>query len=144
MANRRGLLHINLNVSSLDRSVRFYRDALGFREVERREEIADLGSGPEKIHQAVLTIPRSETILALTHAASLPVGPGGLNHVGLILEADVECTEIVARVEALGGAVQKRGRREEDGVAEEFAYVRDPDGYAIELSTQAILYERIG
>jgi catechol 2,3-dioxygenase-like lactoylglutathione lyase family enzyme len=47
---------------------------------------------------------------------------------------------MVQRVTAHGGAVQKQGTREGARVTEAFAYVRDPDGYALELSTQAILY----
>ena len=57
-----------------------------------------------------------------------------------MLEADEGVTEIAQRVTALGGTVHQQGRREVAGVAEAFAYVRDPDGYAIELSTQPILY----
>ena len=143
MTTRRGFLHLNLNVSTLEKSVRFYRDAFGFRVVQSSEEVVDLGSGPETVQLAILTIPSSQTIFALTQADSLPVGPGGFNHAGLILGSDSECSAILERIEALGGSVQKQGRREVGGISEEFAYVRDPDGYAIELSTQAILYDRI-
>ncbi len=143
MTGRRGFLHLNLNVSSLDKSVRFYCEGLGFRVVESSEEMIDLGAGPEAVRQVILTDPSSQTIFALTQARSLPVGPGGLNHVGLILESDSECSVLADRIEALGGSIQKRGRRESAGIAEDFAYVRDPDGYALELSTQAILYDRL-
>jgi catechol 2,3-dioxygenase-like lactoylglutathione lyase family enzyme len=138
----RGILHVNLNVSSLARSIRFYTDALGFSLVLESEEIADLGSGPETIHQAILTVPKTMTIFALTEAPSLEVGGKGLNHIGLVLESDEDVSRLVQQVEALGGSAEKRGIREQGGVREEFAYVRDPDGYAIELSTQAILYAR--
>ena len=79
-----------------------------------------------------------------TDSSPIPPGrTGGLNHVGLILESDSECSAIVERVLASGGSVQKSGLREAGGISEAFAYVRDPDGYALELSTQAILYDRI-
>jgi catechol 2,3-dioxygenase-like lactoylglutathione lyase family enzyme len=143
MTRRRGFLHLNLNVSSLETSIRFYCDALGFRVVQSSEDVVDFGLGPETIKQVILTIPSSQTIFALSQAKSLPVGPGGLNHVGLILESDSDCSRIAERVAALGGSVQKSGRRELGGISEEFAYVRDPDGYALELSTQAILYDLI-
>ena len=135
-----GFLHVNLNVSDLARSVRFYTEALGFAVVSEAEERVDVGAGPEPLRQVILTVPQTRTLLALTSAPSLPVGPGGLNHLGLVLDADEGVTEMAQRVTALGGAVHKQGRREGAGVAEAFAYVRDPDGYAIELSTQAILY----
>jgi catechol 2,3-dioxygenase-like lactoylglutathione lyase family enzyme len=143
MTSRRGFLHLNLNVSSLETSVRFYRDALGFRLVHSSEEVVDFGSGPETVRQVVLTIPSSETLFALTQARSLPIGPGGLNHLGLILASDSECSALAERVLASGGSVQKSGLREAGGISEAFAYVCDPDGYALELSTQAILYDRI-
>ncbi len=43
----------------------------------------------------------------------------------------------------LGGELIREGEREENGVIEAFAYVRDPDGYAIELSTQELIVGRI-
>ena len=139
MARSYGLLHVNLNVSDLSRSVRFYTQALGITVVSEAEETVDFGAGPELLHQVILTVPQTCTLLVLTAAPSLPVGPGGLNHVGLVLDSDEGVTEMAQRVTALGGAVHKQGRREGARVAEAFAYVRDPDGYAIELSTQAIL-----
>jgi len=143
MVRSYGLLHVNLNVSDVARSVRFYTEALGFSVVSDSEETVDLGAGPEPLRQVILTVPQTRTILALTHAPSLPVGATGLNHLGLILESDEDVTDMAQRVPAFGGVVQKQGRREGSGISEAFAYVRDPDGYAVELSTQAILYGRL-
>lgn len=136
----RGLLHVNLNVADLDRSLRFWTGALGFRVVSEEEGRIDRGHGEETVRQAVLTVEGSDTLLALTQAASLPLGAGSLNHLGLILDEDAELEPLLARVEELGGRVGRSGRREEKGVSETFAYVRDPDGHAVELSTQAMLY----
>jgi catechol 2,3-dioxygenase-like lactoylglutathione lyase family enzyme len=140
MGRNYGLLHVNLNVSDMTRSVRFYTEALGFVIVTDSEETADVGAGPEPLRQVILTVAQTRTILALTHAPSLQVGAPGLNHLGLILESDEDVTDMVQRVPTFGGVVQKEGRRESAGISEEFAYVRDPDGYAVELSTQGILY----
>jgi len=140
MMHSYGLLHVNINVSDLARSVRFYTEALGFVVVCESTETVDFGSGPETISQVILTIPKTRTILALTHAPSLPVGPGGLNHLGLLLDSDADVTAMVQRMTTHGGTIQQQGTREGAGVAEAFAYVRDPDGYALELSTQAMLY----
>ena len=137
-----GFLHVNLNVSDLACSVRFYTQALGFTVVSESSETADLGSGDETIHQVVLTAPGTRTLLALTQAPSLPVGPRGLNHLGLVLESDTDLDALIPRVTANGGSIQKQGTRQQSGESEAFAYVRDPDGYALELSTQAILYGR--
>ena len=143
MARKFGLLHVNLNVHEIPRSVRFYTDALGFVLVSDAVEMVDLGAGPELLRQAILTIPHSRTILALTHVRSFLVGATGLNHLGLIVESDEEVASIVERVPHSGGIVQKQGHREGMGFSEAFAYVRDPDGYAIELATQNIVYAQI-
>jgi lactoylglutathione lyase len=143
MVHNHGLLHVNLNVSDMNRTVRFYTEVLGFVSVTDSEETIDFGRGPESVRQVILTVPQTRTILALTQASSLAVGPGGLNHLGLILASDEAVTEMVQHVSAFGGTVQRQGRREEAGITEAFAYVRDPDGYAIELSTQAILYRHL-
>ena len=142
MARNKGLLHVNLNVSDMHRAVRFYTEALGFVLVSDSEEAVDLGAGSEPLRQVVLTVPQTQTILALTQASSLQVGPAGLNHLGLILESDEEVSAMLQRVQVFGGMVQKQGKRESAGISEVFAYVRDPDGYAIELATQAILYRQ--
>src|SRR5262249_42880741 len=68
MMHSYGLLHVNINVSDLARSVRFYTEALGFVVVCESTETVDFGSGPETISQVILTIPKTRTILALTHA----------------------------------------------------------------------------
>jgi catechol 2,3-dioxygenase-like lactoylglutathione lyase family enzyme len=140
MIRNYGLLHVNLNVSDLGCSVQFYTEALGFVIVCESTETVDPGSGPETISQVILTVPATRTILALTQGPSFAVGAGGLNHLGLVVDSDEDVTKMVERAKAHGGTIQKQGMREGAGVSEAFAYIRDPDGYAIELSTQAILY----
>jgi len=143
MTSRTGLLHLNLNVASLEISERFYVDGLGFELVERSEELADFGSGEEPVRQAILTLPGTGSILALTHAPTLPVGSHGLNHFGVVVEPDTDLMPILDRVVQCGGSVQKSGRRDSGEQSELYAYVRDPDGYAVELSCQSILYSRM-
>jgi catechol 2,3-dioxygenase-like lactoylglutathione lyase family enzyme len=135
-----GLLHVNLNVSDLARSVQFYIEALGFAVIRKPPETVDLGAGPDPIAQVALTIPQTCTILALTHVPSFHVGPRGLNHPGLVRDSDADVTAMVRQVTASGGTIQQQGVREGAGVVEAFAYVRDPDGYALALSPQAALY----
>lgn len=68
----------------------------------------------------------------------------GLLHVNLNV-ADAEHSidfycNVLERVEAHDGSIIKQGNRGVASLGEAFAYVRDPDGYAIEVATQAILY----
>lgn len=111
MGDSRGLLHVNLNVSNLERSIRFYCEGLGFALVSDSSETIDRGEGPEPIRQAIVTAPGTSTILALTQAASLEVGPKGLNHLGLVLTSDESCARILARIERYGGSIQGIGSR---------------------------------
>ena len=66
MARNKGLLHVNLNVRDMNRTVRFYAEALGFVLVSDSEEDVDLGTGSEPLRQVVLSVPQTQTILALT------------------------------------------------------------------------------
>src|SRR5262245_30893608 len=93
-----------------------------------------------ELRQVVLTTPGGRgDLLALTRGSAFPVGAVGLNHIGYIFDSDDEVRAAVQQVERCGGKVRSAGDREHDGLREAFAYVQDPDGYDVELSTQAIL-----
>ncbi len=68
-----------------------------------------------------------------------PVGPHGVSHFGLVVQ-DAEVEAITKKVESCGGTIIEKGLREDNGVQESFAYVRDPDGYIIEISSQQIVF----
>ncbi len=139
MPRTRGLAHVNLNVSDLDRSVRFYCAVFGLEIVADSTEVTQRDGQPVELRQTVLSTPGREDLLALTHAASFPVGSAGLNHIGFTFETDEDVRSALDAVSSHGGTIVHQGEREESGIREIFAYVRDPDGYAIELATQAIL-----
>jgi catechol 2,3-dioxygenase-like lactoylglutathione lyase family enzyme len=139
-----GLRHLNLNVSNLERSVSFYTACFGLLEIERSQEAAVEKHGRvQGLRQAVLSSPRTRELLALTEWEEAPVGPGGLDHFGFVLESDEELPRLLSLVRAHGGSIGRTGVREVRGCSEAFAYVKDPDGYAIELATQAALYSRL-
>jgi catechol 2,3-dioxygenase-like lactoylglutathione lyase family enzyme len=140
MTKKPGFAHINLNVHNLERSVQFYKRVFCMTEVYVSEGEIELDARRERICQVVLTCPGTQNLLALTYVPSFSVGPGGVNHLGFILEADGELGSMLREVERCGGKIRKQGHREYGGVSEQFAYVEDPDGYVIELATQAILY----
>lgn len=140
MPQTRGLAHVNLNVGDIDRSVRFYAGVFGLELLSDDTETIQRAGQPVELRQAVLSTPGQQDLLALSHAASFPVGSAGLNHIGFNFESDEDVRAAIAAVPRHGGKVVKEGEREEDGVREVFAYVQDPDGYYVELSTQAIVF----
>ena len=140
-----GLRHLNLNVSDLERSISFYTACFGLAEIERSEEAAVPRHGRlQRLRQAVLSSPRTRELLALSEWEDAPVAGGGLDHFGFVLESDEELPRLLELVRENGGSIEREGTREHRGCKEAFAYVRDPDGYAIELATQAALYSCLG
>jgi catechol 2,3-dioxygenase-like lactoylglutathione lyase family enzyme len=117
MVKARRLYHINLNVSDIDRALRFYQQAFGLVESFRQ--------GPLMVF---LSPPSGDDVITL-HQTN-PVGPQGVAHFGFEIE-DGNLDDAVAAVLKAGGKFLSRGTHA-PGVL--FAYVQDPDGYVIELS----------
>jgi lactoylglutathione lyase len=111
------LNHINLNVSDLEHSVRFYRQAFGLVENFR-----------EGKRMAFLSPHGAEDVITLHQTT--PVGPQGVAHFGFEIEGG-NLDDAVAAVVAAGGEFLSKGQHA-PGVL--YAYVTDPDGYVIELS----------
>ena len=113
-----GLTHINLSVSDPDRSLRFYEQVFGVKEYYRdSSSIQVLGPGPHDV-------------IAFEKDAKHAGRTGGVTHFGFRL---VDAKDIDAAVELAvraGGTLDRRG---EFGPGLPFAYVRDPDGYEIEI-----------
>jgi catechol 2,3-dioxygenase-like lactoylglutathione lyase family enzyme len=119
MLKVKGLSHIQINVSDMERSLRFYRDTLGL--VERTR------TGPF----VLLSSPQSGDFVSLSQSA--PVGAPGLGHFGLHLEADDIQTAIRA-LEAAGGKLISGDQYPNFPSAR----VADPDGYVIEIHLRPI------
>jgi ribosomal protein S18 acetylase RimI-like enzyme/catechol 2,3-dioxygenase-like lactoylglutathione lyase family enzyme len=144
MAASLGLRHVNLNVTDLGRSVRFYTEAFGFTVFTEFPETITMDGREVELRQAMLTTPGAGDLLALTQAATLPVGPGGVNHLGIVYASNADVEAAIARAVRAGGEVTRQGEREDCGVREVFAYVHDPDRYTVELSTQEPLLRLAG
>ena len=111
----KGFNHFHINVSDLERSIRFYREAFGLRESFREGHIVFMA--PEG----------SRDSLAL-HLAE-PIGMSGVQHFGFSLSVN-DLDTAIAQVQQAGGKLLSRGKH---GGRFPYAYVSDPDGYVIEL-----------
>lgn len=120
MIRSRGLNHININVSDIQRSLRFYQEAFGL-EVRfwHGRQMVFLGSPGARDVIALCEVEKGE-----------PVGNGGVSHFGFGLVDVKELDESVRQVERAGGKLLSRG---EHAPGVPYAFFADPDGYVIEL-----------
>jgi len=140
--NVQRLSHIGICVSGLERSVRFYRDVFGFKELSR---LAMEGEAPERLLglpggklQAVY-LERDGTRIELLHypdagflvgESPCPMNRLGLTHLSLRVD-DIDAA--VAAVEHAGGAVLADTRIDNPAWRSHAVFVTDPDGLRIEL-----------
>ena len=119
----RELGHIVLYVRDLDISRRFYRDLLGWKEVQQAPGAAAYSSG--RTHHELLLIQ------VASEAAPIPQRPRvGLYHFGLkIGESDDELRAAIARLHEASVPV---GGMSDHGVTHS-VYLLDPDGNEIEI-----------
>jgi catechol 2,3-dioxygenase len=113
--------HVNLTVTDLERSLAFYRDALGLHVTQRDEQSAFLAAGSYHHHVALNTWDAAVQPRA-AHGA-------GLHHFALRLPDTTALAEVVVRLLRAGhdlcGAT--------DHGVNLAVYLRDPDGNGVEL-----------
>ena len=117
--------HIVLYVKDLERSRRFYRDVLGWKELGAPEGMPATAFSSGRTHHELLLIEVGP------HAAAPPRGPRtGLYHFGLkVGTTDDELREMLAKLE--DARVEIVGATDH-GVTHSL-YIKDPDGNEIEL-----------
>jgi len=123
-----GINHVNLVVLDLERSVAFYRAALGFEE-------SATGSGI-----TFMSTPGADDLLGLQPAggeldrlagkARTPGDSGGIDHIGFAVDSPAMLDLLVRRVQEHGGTLLWRTDNERGGAS---AFVTDPDGYVLQL-----------
>lgn len=120
--------HVVFYVSDLERSVRFYRDLVGFREVGR------IFGG----QAAALTAGRTHHEILLIEVGAAP-GPSqgrrlGLYHIGIKVGDSLDDLR-KAKAELEGAGVEIEGMS--DHTVSQSLYLRDPDGNEVELYVDA-------
>jgi catechol 2,3-dioxygenase-like lactoylglutathione lyase family enzyme len=136
------LSHIGVCVSELERSVCFYRDALGFRELSR---LAMAGAAPERLlgleggELEAVYLERDGTRIELLYYPEVghrrgespcPMNRLGFTHLSLRVE-NLEAA--IASAEKMGGAVLVDTRIDNEAWQSSAVFVTDPDGLRIEL-----------
>jgi lactoylglutathione lyase len=129
MANR--YLHTMLRVGDLDRSVKFYSELFGMKELRRNEvpggkyTLVFMGYGDDATH----------TVLELTYnwgVEKYDIGDG-FGHIAIGLP---DVYDAVEKMKAAGAKVTREAGPVKFGTTV-IAFVEDPDGYKIELVQRA-------
>lgn len=115
--------HVHLKVADLDRAVAFYRDVLGFDEMQRfGDKAAFLGAGGYHHHIGLNTWHSKD-------GTPPPDGHTGLYHSAFLYPDRKSLGAVIRKVLAAGISL--------DGAADhgvsEAVYLRDPDGNGVEL-----------
>ena len=125
------MLHTMLRVRDLEASLRFYREVLGMKLLRKHEfpqgkfTLAFVGFGDEK----------DSTVLELTHNWETDGYDHGdaYGHIAIGVEDVYEACE---RIRELGGNVVRDAGPMKGGTTV-LAFVKDPDGYMVELLADA-------
>jgi catechol 2,3-dioxygenase-like lactoylglutathione lyase family enzyme len=138
----RRLVHIGICVSDLERSLRFYRDGLGCKEVGRLEMeggSADVINSLEGVRVRAIYLERDGWRLELIEFAEPgwvgPQAPRPMNQLGLthLSFRVVDLEAVCAGVEALGGGLLQGTRCGGEAGPVKAVMAHDPDGVRLEL-----------
>jgi catechol 2,3-dioxygenase-like lactoylglutathione lyase family enzyme len=134
--------HVGICVSDLDRSLAFYRDALGFREVRRLDvagEAPETLLGLQDVDLEAVFLERDGVRIELLHYRSpshrgsgepRPMNALGLTHLSLLV---TDLAAAIAALESAGARVLYATRTGNAELAGGAVFAVDPDGTRIEL-----------
>ncbi len=133
--------YVAIRVTDLERSLRFYRDLLGFREISRFEldgpspsaqlmELDELSVRARFLERDGIRIELQFLDLPAGRELPSPRVQLGLSHFGVRV-SDFEAT--LARLVAGGAMLLEASRFSHPGLGSKVAVVEDPDGVRIEL-----------
>lgn len=120
--------HVGLNVTDLDRSLAFYRDALGLR---------TLGEGKEEGRRFAFLGQDGELVLTLWQQAdgAFAASSAGLHHLAFSAGAVEEVRAYEERLRSLGVEFAYEGVvAHGEGAASGGIFFHDPDGIRLEIS----------
>ena len=140
--------HTGLTVSSLERSLAFYRDVLGLEEVftwnPKARYIGELVGYPDvDLHASILKVPGSEFFLELLEYRNIdqqPIDPAngntGTAHIAFFVDdLDTTYADLVSQgVPSVSAPVTPTIGPNEGG---RVVYMIDPDGFRVELIQSA-------
>lgn len=121
------MLHTMLRVGNLDRSLEFYTDVLGMKLLRKQDypegkfTLAFVGYGEES----------ENTVLELTHNWDTPSYDPGNAYGHIAIEVD-DVYSAAEMIKQRGGEVVREAGPMKGGTTI-LAFVKDPDGYLIEL-----------
>lgn len=121
------LLHTMLRVGNLERSIQFYTEIMGMQLLRKNDNteykytLAFLGYGPEE----------ETAVIELTYNWDTTEYDLGNAYGHIALEVD-DIYQQCEQIKAAGGIISREPGPVKGGTTE-IAFVKDPDGYAIEL-----------
>jgi catechol 2,3-dioxygenase-like lactoylglutathione lyase family enzyme len=136
------LTHLGICVSDLERSLRFYRDVLGCREVGRLEMeggAADVINGLEGVRLRAIYLERDGwrlELLAFPEPGWVgPRAPRPMNQIGLthLSFRVADLAAVCAKLEEAGGGLLPATRIGRPGDPTRAVMAHDPDGVRLEL-----------